>query len=142
MGPAYYAAAADKTGRINYGKTITKAFIDGRKIITSANGKSSQEQLGKLRKLASIIEDNWEKTLAEAVFKYAGSCFKDLKAIQQGKLSAQGKYSKHWGELKGFSLSFRWVEKSRGNSFQTQPLDRRRSGYGKFKPSYGYRFIR
>ena len=115
FGPAYYAAAADKTGRTNYGRTITKAFIDGRKIITSANGKKlSQEQLGKLRKLASIIEDNWEKTLAEAVFKYAGSCFKDLKAIQQGKLSAQGKYLKHWGELKGFSLSLQVGRKNLG----------------------------
>ena len=37
FGPAYYAAAFDKSGT-DYLHTITRAFLDGRKVITEANG--------------------------------------------------------------------------------------------------------
>jgi hypothetical protein len=49
--------------------------------------------------------------LAEAVFKYAGSTYKDMSKIQsikdkKGDASKYiNKYIKHWGELKGFSLA-------------------------------------
>ena len=119
--PAYYAAGSDKSKKTSYAKNITQAFLDGRKIITSAGGKTlTDAQRSQLRKLAEIIGKNWEATLAEATFKYAGSCFKDLKAIKNamdankptGKLLT--KYIKHWGELKGFSLSLQTGKKSLG----------------------------
>ena len=72
--PAYYAAGSDKKGKTTYAKTITQAFLDGRRVITSAKGaKLTDSQRASLRKYAAIIEKNWEQTLAEAVFKYAGS---------------------------------------------------------------------
>ena len=36
---AYYAAGFDKGRNTNYYDTISKAFIDGRQIITDANGE-------------------------------------------------------------------------------------------------------
>jgi hypothetical protein len=116
--PAYYAAGSDKKGKTTYAKAITQAFLDGRSVITSAKGaKLSNSQRASLRKYAAIIEKNWEQTLAEAVFKYAGSCFKDLKKLKKSQSSkALGKYVKHWGELKGFSLSLQAGRKNLGET--------------------------
>lgn len=108
---AYYAADADKGGS-KYLHTIMRAFIDGRRLISSANGNAlSVEQRSQLKKYAKIIKTNWEKVLAEAAFKYAGSVYKDLEKLQtiiesNGDASKMfRKYAKHWGELKGFTMA-------------------------------------
>ena len=111
FGNAYYAASFDRTGKSEYMPTIMKAFIDGRKLITSAKGKAlTDDQRAKLQGYASTIGSNWEKVLAEAVFKYAGSVYKDIKKLGDAKDdAAKAKvyraYGKHWGELKGFSMA-------------------------------------
>lgn len=117
FGPAYYAAGFDasvydKGNRTSYLHTITKAFLDGRKLIAAAKGeKLSDAQRAALRGHAKTISDNWEKVLAEAAFKYAGSVYKDmvkLKTIVDAKgdpAKAFRAYAKHWGELKGFALA-------------------------------------
>jgi hypothetical protein len=109
---AYYAAGADKGGKTNYLHTITQAFIDGRQLITDAKGEVlTDAQRSKLKAYASVIETNWEKVIAETVFKYAGSTYKDLQKLKatvesNGDASALFRtYAKHWGELKGFSLA-------------------------------------
>ena len=137
--PAYYAAAFDKSNKTSYAATITKAFLDGRRLITSANGAAlSDAQRGQLKNLAAIIGKNWELTLAEAVFKYAGSCFKDLGAIQsalgqkQSIDRAAGKYIKHWGELKGFSLA---LQTGKNNLGETGVRLNRLIGYGPVLPN-------
>ena len=111
FGHGYYAADSDKAGT-NYMHTITQAFIDGRKIITDAKGeKLTDAQRGELKLQAGIIRTNWEKVIAEATFKYAGSVYKDLRKLQTIE-EAEGNtdkafraYVKHWGELKGFALA-------------------------------------
>ncbi len=112
FGHAYYAASFDKGGNTNYLATTNKAFIDGRRLITSANGeKLSDDQRKKLRNYSYIIKENWEKVIAEAIFKYAGSTYEDIEKIE--KKASEGKdtseeyrdYAKHWGELKGFVLA-------------------------------------
>lgn len=109
---AYYAAGADKSGKTNYLHTITKAFIDGRQLITDAKGEALTDmQRLQLKAHAETIEKNWEKVIAEAVFKYAGSTYKDLaklhELIEDDKDVGDNfrKYAKHWGELKGFALA-------------------------------------
>ena len=53
-----------KKGKTSYYKDIVQGFIDGRKLITSAEGeKLSNEQRSKLRVIAADIESNWEKVL-------------------------------------------------------------------------------
>jgi len=105
---AYYASAFDRGGVTDYYNTITQAFIDGRQIIVDAKGQAlSSSARSDLKGKARIICSNWEKVIAEAVFKYAGSVYGDLEKIKatpgDGKLYR--KYVKHWGELKGFALS-------------------------------------
>ena len=119
---AYYAAGFDKGGNTNYYNTITKAFIDGRQVITDANGeKLSDAQRREVKRHARTICSNWEKVIAEAVFKYAGSVYSNIEAVKAtmgGNMwkvkgsaektehqAALRKYAKYWGELAGFSLS-------------------------------------
>ena len=119
---AYYAAGFDKGGNTNYYYTITKAFIDGRQVITDANGeKLSDAQRREVKRHARTICSNWEKVIAEAVFKYAGSVYSNIEAVKAtmgGNMwkvngsaektehqAALRKYAKYWGELAGFSLS-------------------------------------
>ena len=134
--PAYYAAGADKSskGKTNYLHTITRAFLDGRKLIADAKGeKLTDAQRAKLVGYAKVIGENWEKTLAEAVFKYAGSVYKDmtkLKTIMDAngdvaKINAN--YIKHWGELKGFSLA---LQTGKGNLGETATKLNRLIGFG------------
>ena len=108
---AYYASGFDKGGKTDYLETVTRAFLDGRKTITGADGNKLgwNERKGSkgILKQAEIICSNWEKVIAEAVFKYAGSVYKDLEKMKDNPNDAKmfGKYVKHWGELKGFALS-------------------------------------
>lgn len=109
---AYYAAAYDRKGKTDYLHTITEAFVNGRQLIADAQGEAlTDAQRSKLKGYAAIVHENLEKVLAEAVFHYAGSVFKDLQKLQvivesNGDASKVFRdYVKHWGELKGFSLS-------------------------------------
>ena len=109
---AYYASSYDKGGKTNYLETINHAFIDGRKIITDANGRNLNfSERKNLLAERDIIRDNWQKVIAESVFKYAGSTYKDIAKLEV-IIEANGDtkeafrtYAKHWGELKGFALA-------------------------------------
>jgi hypothetical protein len=109
---AYYAAAFDRSGKTRYLHTTTQAFIDGRQLITDAKGELlTENQRAELKAYAATVEENIEKVLAEATFKYAGSVYKDLQKLK-ATVEANGDastifrdYAKHWGELKGFALS-------------------------------------
>ncbi len=112
FGPAYYAAAFDRSGTktTSYTHNIMSAYIDGRQLITDAAGEAlSDEQRSTLQGYAATIASNWEQVLAEAVFKYAGSVYKDIekmKTLDGDELtSAYRSYAKHWGELMGFSMA-------------------------------------
>jgi len=137
--PAYYAAGADKSveGKPNatsYLHTIAKAFLDGRKLITAAKGeKLTDAQRTELKAYAATIGKAWEQTLAEAVYKYAGSVYSDmakLKTIMDAKgdtAKANADYIKHWGELKGFSLA---LQAGKENLGETATRLNRMIGYG------------
>ena len=134
FGHAYYAAAFDRGGKTNYFNTITKAFIDGRNIITAANGENlSDSERSELQALASVISSNWEQVIAEAVFKYAGSVYKDINALKEemaanaDSTKTYAKYGKHWGELKGFALA---LQTGRENLGETAVRLNRLTGFG------------
>ena len=111
FGNAYYAAGADRSGKTDYLPTIMSAYIEGRKLITSANGEAlTDAQRAQLVAYADTIGTEWEKVLAEATFKYAGSVYKDIAKIRdaaddEARAKAYRDYGKHWGELKGFSMA-------------------------------------
>lgn len=132
-GHAYYAADADKSGT-NYLHTITTAFLDGRNLIASANGEAlTDSQRTELMGYADKIKSNWEKVIAEAAFKYAGSVYKDLEKLQTivesggDAKKAFADYGKHWGELKGFAMSLEAGGKDLG---ETGVKINRLVGYG------------
>ncbi|MEM7564771.1 MAG: DUF4856 domain-containing protein, partial [Pseudomonadota bacterium] len=117
---AYYAADADKNGT-SYLHDITQAFIDGRKVITAADGNAlTDAQRAQIMAYADTIKANWEKVIAEAAFKYAGSVYKDLQSLRaivdtNGNAGdAFRKYVKHWGELKGFAMALETGPKNLG----------------------------
>lgn len=121
-GHAYYAADADKSGT-NYLHNITQAFIDGRKLIASADGAAlTNDQRAQLKQIADTIKTEWEKVIAEAAFKYAGSVYKDLQklitVVETGGDSAKiyRDYGKHWGELKGFAMALQTSGRSLGET--------------------------
>ena len=136
--PAYYAAAFDRSGT-GYLHAITRAFLDGRKVIAEANGAALGDgQRSALEDYADTIRSNWEKVLAEAVFKYAGSVYKDLGKLEAilesgGDLAkAFRAYAKHWGELKGFALA---LQTGRDNLGETAVRLNRIIGFGPVLPN-------
>lgn len=139
FGPAYYAAGFDKGGKTEYLHTIVKAFIDGRKLLTSAKGeKLTDTQRAELKGYAKVIHDNWQAVLAEATFKYAGSVYKDMVKLQT-IMEANGEtdkmlktYIKHWGELKGFALA---LQTGKNNLGETATRLNRMIGFGPLLPN-------
>lgn len=135
FGPAYYAAAFDRSGTksTNYTQTIMAAYIDGRALIAEANGAAlSADELTELQSYAAVVGNNWEKVLAEAVFKYAGSVYKDIekmKGLDAGEDldKAYRAYVKHWGELKGFSMA---IQSGKNNLGKTAVEMNRLIGFG------------
>lgn len=144
FGPAYYAAGFDASvydqgNATTYLRTITAAFLDGRELLAGAKGeKLTDAQRATLRGHAAVIAETWERVLAEAVFKYAGSAYKDLAKLQtiieaNGDVSkAYGTYVKHWGELKGFSLA---LQTGKSNLGETATRLNRLIGYGPLLPN-------
>ena len=126
---AYYAASFDKGGKTKYLETITKAFIHGREVIASANGRSLNfDERTKLLSHRDTIVDNWEKVIAEAVFKYAGSVYKDMGKLENDSSDKNfSNYAKHWGELKGFALALQCGKENLG---ETAVKLNRMMGYG------------
>ena len=122
-GHAYYAADSDKSGKSNYLHDLMQAFIDGRNLIASAGGnKLTDEQRNELMEIADSIKTNWEKVIAEAAFKYAGSVYQDLQNLMElietdADVSEKFReYAKHWGELKGFALALQTSGKDLGET--------------------------
>ena len=129
---AYYASSFDKGGKTTYLNDINRAFLDGRKLITSANGeKLSDAQRSELMGYVDVINENWQKVIAESVFKYAGSTYKSLVALEtvgNADLAKEfDKYMKYWGELKGFSMA---LQVGKENIGETATKLNRMVGFG------------
>ena len=121
FGHAYYASSFDKGGKTTYLHDIVGAYMDGRDMLVAADGKAlTDSQRDQLKAYAQVIKTNWEKVIAEAVFKYAGSTYKDMMKIEAilesgGDVAKEWRnYSKHWGELKGFALALQVAGKDMG----------------------------
>lgn len=133
FGNAYYAASFDRSGDTDYLATIMQAYVDGRKLISAANGENlTDTQRATLRAHAKVISTEWEKVIAEATFKYAGSVYKDISKIRDAASDADRQkayrdYAKHWSELKGFSMA---LQSGKNNLGSTAVRMNRLIGYG------------
>jgi len=126
---AYYASSFDKGGKTNYLKTVTHAFIDGRKLISEADGENlTDDQRAQLYNYADVIATNWEKVIAESVFKYAGEVYEDMIKLDTDPSEKNiANYTKHWGEAKGFALA---LQCGKNNLGETAVKLNRMMGYG------------
>ena len=136
---AYYASSYDKGGKTNYLATINQAFIDGRGIITDADGRNLNfSERTALLAERDIIRNNWEKVIAESVFKYAGSVYKDIVALETivgangDTADAFRTYAKHWGELKGFAMALQAGPDNKSDTFNRM---NRMMGFGPLMPN-------
>ena len=77
----YEITSATAAQERNINSFVMEAGSTG--FLVNAKGKIlSQDQRNKLKGYASIIAMNWQKVLAEATFKYAGSVYKDMRALK------------------------------------------------------------
>ena len=139
FGPAYYAAGFDKGGKTTYLHTIVGAFLDGRQLLADAGGeKLTDAQRAALKGHAATIAGQWQKVLAEAVFKYAGEVYEDLEKLEtiieaNGDIAkVEANYIKHWAELKGFSLA---LQTGKDNLGETAVSLNRLIGFGPVLPN-------
>ena len=84
--------------------------------MTSINLDSSSEKSA-LQGHIAVINANWEKVIAESVFKYAGSVYKDIVKLEENYSDkAFSTYAKHWGELKGFAMALQTGKSNLGET--------------------------
>ncbi len=144
FGPAYYAAGFDagtygSENPTEYLHTIVEHFYAGRKLIAEADGEPlSEAERTQLREHAATIEETWQRVLAEAVFKYAGSTYEYLEKLDV-ILEADGdtaealeSYIHYWSELKGFAMA---LQTGRENLGETALRLNRLIGYGPVMPN-------
>jgi len=119
----YYAASFDKGGKTNYFNNVVQAYLDGRNLLVASGANIlSNAERSKLKGYANTIKSNWEKVIAESVFKYAGEVYEDIAKINtilgnNGDVKkAYQKYVKHWGEMKGFALALQVGGKDLGET--------------------------
>ncbi len=137
FGAARHSLTLDAAGNYAIAKRKDMAAADangdGVVLIASANGQNlTDAQRATLKGYAATIEENWEKVLAEATFKYAGSVYNDITAITEAadddaRAKAYRTYAKHWGELKGFSMA---LQSGRNNLGETATTLNKLIGFG------------
>ena len=81
--------------------------MQGRFIITSAKGALSADAAKELAAQRDIILLNWDKAIAATVVHYINDVLSDMSKIGTADYDFYT-HAKHWGELKGFGLSFQF----------------------------------
>ncbi|MEE2788892.1 MAG: DUF4856 domain-containing protein [Myxococcota bacterium] len=88
------------------------AFYEGRKLITSAAGSElTAAQLDALKGYRDTAILAWEKAIAATVIHYINDTLKDMAAEPYDFMTFKA-HAKHWGEMKGFALSFQFNPRS------------------------------
>ncbi len=111
FGASVNAAKRDKGS--TSGTTIARdafiAFYEGRAII--ASGDTSDAAMARLRTVRDRAVLAWEQAIAATAIHYVNDTIADLDAIGSDDYSFLD-HAKHWGELKGFALSFQFNPRS------------------------------
>lgn len=82
-------------------------FYNGRKLLSETTRALTEEELNALREHRNQALEGWEKAIAATVVHYINETLIDMGAIGTDDYSF-GSHAKHWGELKGFALSFQF----------------------------------
>jgi len=86
---------------------VWAAFVDGRALITAADGPLDPTQFGQLTQHRDDALSAWERTLAASVVHYLNALIVDTEKVGAGDYSFSD-HAKHFSELKGYALSLQF----------------------------------
>lgn len=97
--------------KTTFAQDAIAGFLAGRALISSVDGELSAAQIEELKGHRDRWEQAWEKAYAATVIHYINDVLGDM-----DKFGADDyvflDHAKHWGELKGFALSFQFNPRS------------------------------
>ena len=108
-GHSINAAKRDRGSSTDLTKDAFEAFVMGRKLIHENTGEElTDEQMETLKGYRDKAILAWEKAIAATVVHYINDTIADMDAAEYNFYD----HAKHWGEMKGFALSFQFNPRS------------------------------
>jgi hypothetical protein len=104
--------ASDASAKTDFSKQAFDAFLTGRWIISQAEGALSPEDKTALLAQRDLIVLAWEGAIAATVVHYVNEVLADMGKFGTSEYKFVD-HAKHWGELKGFALSFQFNPRSK-----------------------------
>ena len=109
-GHAVNAAKRDRGHSTDLTNEAYTAFLAGRRLIATADGALSDEQFAALQGYRNTAVLAWEKAIAATVIHYINDTMGDMDSSDEEYSFMT--HAKHWGEMKGFALSFQFNPRS------------------------------
>jgi hypothetical protein len=108
FGHAVNAGKRDRGHSTDLTHDAFHAFHAGRTLITGAGGALSDAQMEELKGHRDTAILAWEQAIAATVIHYINDVIGDMKSDDYDFYD----HAKHWGEMKGFALSFQFNPRS------------------------------
>ena len=108
-GHSVNAAKRDRGHSTDLTQDAFDAFLQGRRLIASADGNLSEEQFAELKAYRDTAVLAWEKAIAATVIHYINDTIGDMDSGDEYDFET---HAKHWSEMKGFALSFQFNPRS------------------------------
>ncbi|MBY5979077.1 DUF4856 domain-containing protein [Ferrimonas balearica] len=111
FGQSTNAAKRDRGATVATDMTAAamNAFLQGRQIITDADGALTTEQMDALKAQVAIALENWEMAIVATVVHYINDTHADLaKLAAADEAFSYSDLAKHWSEMKGFALGLQF----------------------------------
>lgn len=108
-------SAAGKNPDFDLTRDAFDAFVQGRTLISNAQGDLNDDDFAKLQKLRDDALGAWEKAIAATIVHYINDTLADMAAFGTDcENDAQNDcyrfldHAKHWSEMKGFALALQF----------------------------------
>lgn len=95
----------------DYTADAMRAFLEGRAIITSAEGELDDAQRAALEDARDRVLLAWERSIAATAVHYINDTLQDMAAFGTDDYAFET-HAKHWSELKGFALVLQFSPRS------------------------------
>lgn len=100
-----------EAARTDFTKEAFDGFVKGRTLIANAGESLTAAELTELKGYRDQWEGAWEKAYAATVVHYINDVLSDMNKFGSADYKFTD-HAKHWGELKGFALSFQFNPRS------------------------------
>ncbi len=113
LGHATNAAKRDRGSKVpvDLSGDAFSAFVEGRRIITSAGETLTADEVSALRAQRDKAVGAWEKAISATALHYINDTLKDMAKIGTPDYNFLD-HAKHWSELKGFALALQFNPRS------------------------------